>query len=393
MLLPGTQGKGIRRLIQSNVLRGVAGLERLAGGGVPALHEMRNFVYLEHSLALGTAIHGTPVLSMLKAVLPKARIVAAASGFGLGVLRGNPHLEQLIETPSPLRDLRGAVRGLRAAKLFGGDPYAVLMSTGNLRTKFALAAALAGGHVRVGFSVHPELVAAPLHFDHALSQIANNLRIVEALGHGDAMRCALAARPKLAEPVVFPSGADMVHVRAELVRAGLSLEEPLAVFITQTSVTQRKSWRPERFQQVAAMLAREYGLQIVLGGTAAEAPAIEALREEMEARTANLAGKTTLTEMAALFGMARVALTLDTGPMHLARAMGTPMVIVAPAWSPPVEWLPVGNPKARILKNLTMDTAPAEYVIDEVAVGEVEAALRDLLVPEGNGRGPAALAR
>jgi ADP-heptose:LPS heptosyltransferase len=96
-------------------------------------------------------------------------------------------------------------------------------------------------------------------------------------------------------------------------------------------------------------------------------------------KSANLAGETSLLEMAALFGLADLAVTLDTGPLHLARAMRLPMVILAPAWSPPVEWLPVGNPRARILKNLDLPAAPPDYIIDEVSAEEVEAAARALL--------------
>ncbi len=65
--------------------------------------------------------------------------------------------------------------------------------------------------------------------------------------------------------------------------------------------------------------------------------------------------------------------------MHLARAMRLPMVIIAPAWSPAVEWLPLNNPRARILKNADLPTVPDDYVIDEVTVPEVEQNLNELL--------------
>jgi hypothetical protein len=56
------------------------------------------------------------------------------------------------------------------------------------------------------------------------------------------------------------------------------------------------------------------------------------------------------------------------------------MVIIAPAWSPPIEWLPVGDERYRILKNADMSSAPADYVIDEVSVAEVTSALDELIV-------------
>jgi len=120
-------------------------------------------------------------------------------------------------------------------------------------------------------------------------------------------------------------------------------------------------------------------MQIVFAGTASESLAIETLRAGLSFPTATVAGQTSLLELSAILGLADVALTLDTGPMHLARAMRLPMVIIAPAWSPAVEWLPLNNPRARILKNLDLPTAPDDYLIDEVTVPEVEQHLNELL--------------
>ena len=120
-------------------------------------------------------------------------------------------------------------------------------------------------------------------------------------------------------------------------------------------------------------------MQIVFAGTSAESPAIEALRSGLTFPTATVAGQTSLLELSAILGLADIALTLDTGPMHLARAMRLPMVIIAPAWSPAVEWLPLNNPRARILKNLDLPAAPDDYIIDEVTVPEVERHLNQLL--------------
>jgi hypothetical protein len=55
------------------------------------------------------------------------------------------------------------------------------------------------------------------------------------------------------------------------------------------------------------------------------------------------------------------------------------MVIIAPAWSPPIEWLPIGDDRFRILKNADMAAAPVNYIIDEVGVDEVTGGLEDLL--------------
>lgn len=354
-------------------------VERILSPAALPLSAYRNFLLLQHPSALGTAIHATPLIRALHAAIPGSHVAATASGFSLDILSGNPQLERLIPIPSPLSDWRGASKALRTARPFGDEAFVALQTQGNERTLVAAAAMFGGVHTRVGFSVEPRLSAAPLQIDPSVSLIANNLRIIAALGHGEALDNALANQPDLIEPVVFPSERHFHKAEALLLEQGIDLSRPITVFVTQTSVTQRKSWRPERFRAVAEMLYREYDAQIVFAGTSGEASAIDALRSPLPFATATVAGKTNLLELSALMALTDIALTLDTGPMHLARAVRLPMVIIAPAWSPPVEWLPLNNPRARILKNADFPAAPPDYIIDEVSVEEAEQNLRDLL--------------
>jgi ADP-heptose:LPS heptosyltransferase len=369
----------IASVLKSAAFINLATFERMVHPHQPDLADIRNFLLLQYPLALGTAIHATPLISAIHAAIPDARIAAAASGFALDILRNNPGLERLITTPTPLRELLPTANAIRRANVFGRERYAVLLTTGNERSRVILSALLAAAPTRVGFTLLPELAAAHLHFDPRLSQIANNLRIVEAFGHGPALLEQLQSNPNLIEPQVFPSADDTTTARQLLREQGIDEAQPIAVFITQTSPTQRKSWREDRFRAVAETLRRSHNMQIVFAGTNSESPAIEALRAGLSFRTAAVAGQTTLLELSAILGLADIALTLDTGPMHLARAMRLPMVIIAPAWSPAVEWLPLNNPRARILKNLDLPTAPDDYIIDEVTVPEVEQHLNELL--------------
>jgi ADP-heptose:LPS heptosyltransferase len=366
-------------MVKSASISALAALERAFTHKQPTLSGLRNFVLLQYPLALGTAIHATPLLAALRAVLPDAHIAVAASGFALEILRGNPNLDRLVETPSPITDMRPAVRALRTAKFFPGKPFAALQTTGNERSRVAIAALRSGMHTRVGFTVAPELSAAPLTYDPRISQIANNLRLIEALGHGKTLLQRLQSHPNLLEPRVYPSPQDVATARALLRDQRIDEARPIAVFITQTSPTQRKSWRADRFRIIAEWLDRDFGMQVVFVGSASESPAIERLQKSLSFRAANLAGRTSLLELAALLSVADVALTLDTGPMHLARAVRLPMVIIAPAWSPEIEWLPLDNPRTRILKKADLAAAPNDYIIDEVTVEDVKESLRDLL--------------
>lgn len=348
---------------------GIAAAERMVSGRSLAAKSAASFLLLQHATALGTVIHATPLISALREAVPGCRIAVAASGFGMEVLRNNPGIDYLFETPNPLNDLSGAVRALRARNPLRDGAYVTITTTGNERTRVAMQAVLSGAATRVGFTVAPRLYQAPLVFDSARSQIANNLRIVETLGHAT----------RHFEPQIFFTDEDMAGARKLLADAGVEMERPLAIFITQTSVTQRKSWRAERFQQVAGFLAEQYGMVAVFVGAAAESDAIEKLRSGLSVSSVNVAGKTRLTGLAALMSLAAVGVSLDTGPLHIARAIGLPTVIIAPAWSPPVEWLPVDNPRFRILKNADMPAATPDYIIDEISVEDVTEAVRELL--------------
>ncbi len=368
---------GIAGAVKSVGLSLVAAVERAIRRGKHAqdLRTIKNFLILQHGKALGTVVHTTPLMAALREASPDCRIVVAASGLSREIYRRSPEVERVIETPDPTRDVKGAIRALRGRKLFDGEPFCTLAPLGNERTTVAAQALAAGSRTRVGFTVVPQLFTVPLRFDLALSQIENNLRIVAALGH-----------PVLPhEPRIQFTSTELEFARRLLYEAGATDGQPIAIFITQTSVTQRKSWRPERFQSAARFLRERYRAFAVFVGTASESAAIDTLREPLDFPNANLAGKTDLTQLAALLSLGRVGLTLDTGTMHVGRAVGLPMVIVAPAWSPPREWLPVGNPRYRILKNLDMPAATPDYIIDEVSVDEVTDALEELLTRYPNG--------
>jgi ADP-heptose:LPS heptosyltransferase len=236
----------------------------------------------------------------------------------------------------------------------------------------------AGAGARVGFTQVPALYRAAFEFDYAKSQIENNLAIVRALGHP----------VRHFEPEIFFGAEDLEWAKRALAESGAQAGQMVAAFVTQTSVTQRKSWRKERFRAAAKFLIERYGAHVVFLGIESEAAAIEDLRAGIAHRTGSFAGKTNLLQMAALLSLCDVGLTLDTGTMHVGRTVGLPMVIIAPAWSPPLEWLPLNNSRYRILKNAEMEVCPPDYVIDEVSVDEVTDALRGLLeeFPPGSRR-------
>ena len=342
----------------------------------PELADVRNFLLLQYPLALGTAIHATPLIAAIHAAIPDARVSAAASGFALEVLRNNPGLETFVSTPSPLRELLPAANALRRAKVFGREPYAVLLTTGNERSRIIFAAVLSGSPTRVGFTLVPELAAAHLHFDPRLSQIANNLRILETLGHGPALLDQLQSNPTLIEPAVYFSSADL-DAASMLLQSTNPQAQPLTAFVLQGSGGQRTGWHDDRFAQVIRH-AESLGHRTVFLGTANDAALIDRIRTLAGSAGQSLAGRTTIPQLAALLCLCDLLVTLDTGTMHVGRAANLPMVVLGPSWQRPIEWLPLGKPNVRILRGEDRDDVPPDYRLDEIAAVDVNAAIDEL---------------
>lgn len=349
---------------------GIALAERLlrSSGRRHAPHP-QNFLLPQFQLALGTVVHATPVVEALAAALPNARIVVAGNHFAEQVYANNPHVSAVVRIPSPLDDFRAALRAIRAAPPFAGEQYTTLLTTGNERTKITLWSALAAPSRRIGFAVLPELVHEPLQWDPEKSQISNNLRLLQALGLSS----------QHFEPHIYTSSEKRHSAEDILITLGSPADRLRIAMVTQTSPTQRKQWQTDRWIGLSHYLIESQQADLIFVGTSTESAAINALRERIAYPTFSVAGQTGIGELAAIFTRCDFGVTLDTGPLHVGRAVGLPMVVIAPAWSPAHEWLPLGDPRFRILKNADLP-APAsdDYIIDEVTLEEVIAAANDL---------------
>jgi heptosyltransferase-2 len=89
-----------------------------------------------------------------------------------------------------------------------------------------------------------------------------------------------------------------------------------------------KRWLPERFAEAACELSRQLDADIALFGSAAERDLCAAIAEKAGTRAHNLAGETSLREYIDLAAACTVYLTNDSGPMHIAAALGVPSVAV-----------------------------------------------------------------
>jgi lipopolysaccharide heptosyltransferase I len=124
-----------------------------------------------------------------------------------------------------------------------------------------------------------------------------------------------------------------------------------------------KNWPPERFAEVARALRENTEAHIVLLGSPADRPVCDALARSVGAGVTNLCGKTTMLELGGAVRALDLLITVDSGPMHVAAAVGTPTVAVFGP-TDPVKTGPYGPLHRVVQQGEDLARLPAAPVIE-----------------------------
>jgi ADP-heptose:LPS heptosyltransferase len=311
------------------------------------------------------------LLEALRRESPESKIVVATHGLALEVYRYSTFIDRMLPIRDPNCHPLAVANQIRQEGVFDDDDaWAMLMTQGNQRIGIAIAGMLAGCRMRVGYCVHPQLLHLPLQTDAAQTQIARNLKLLHVLG----------IETEAPEPIIHFSQACLASAH-QLAHNFNPDGRPMCIIVTQVSGGQRTDWYTNRFAEVMDAIA-DRGWRILLPGTTAQVKKIETLLESVKTYTRlqsmNIAGMTDIPELSAVCCISDMAVTLDTGTLHLARAAGLPLVVLGPSWQRPHEWLPVQCENARILRGADIDFAPVGYRLDEIQPAEVIAAFDEL---------------
>jgi len=353
----GVMGPLERKLLTVSAKAAVA-VERLVRpSSRPGSGPVKSVLVLECIVPLGTCVHMTPLFEAIKRERPETTVTVATWGIGASVLRNSPYVDHLIETPDPLKNFGGAVTSLRRQlKARGLKPECCLTGAFDQRTKIGIFAALVCNGWRGGLTLLPALYQRPLTYDKHISLIANNLRLAHLIGiSGVAL-----------EPRVFYSSEDAVTAR-KLIEPARAGGRPVLVVISRNSGGLPTAWREDRWAETIRYAHRALGYNILYVGSAAEAPAIAALKAQADNIGISLAGAISVNQLAALIALSDMVITIATGGLHVARAVGTPMVVLGLAWEKPLEWLIEGRARMRILRGPDVEKAPPGYRLDELS--------------------------
>jgi lipopolysaccharide heptosyltransferase II len=146
-------------------------------------------------------------------------------------------------------------------------------------------------------------------------EVRRQLDLVAGVGaHTTDERLALAVTP-----------AARAWAAEQLARKGIDTSRPW-VLVHPGSTAPSRRYPPESLACACATLLREHGVALLFSGDEREAPLVDAVRERLAEHVPSLAGALDVVELAAVIDAAPLLIAGNTGPVHIAAAVGTPVV-------------------------------------------------------------------
>jgi lipopolysaccharide heptosyltransferase II len=126
--------------------------------------------------------------------------------------------------------------------------------------------------------------------------------------------------------VVIPEARQRISSLLDEARARLRRSGPVVTLHGGARNGQAKRWPTSYFARLAEQLTNQFDALVVLTGAGGEASLARAIEDQCRHTLLNLAGKTSLPELAALLSESSLVISGDSGPMHIACAVGTPVI-------------------------------------------------------------------
>ena len=318
----------------------------------PSTFQPKRILVLRMDL-IGDLVLSLVVVRLLKKTYPDAEIDLLALPTSGKVVIGDPDLAEIItydpniwRRPKALlqeknwRELRALRYHLQARKydlaisVFG--PWA------------ALIAVLSGAQRVLGFAQesYPGLLTDTVPGQHwatgdHLHEVDYCLRLAQAAG--------ASVDPDDRIPTLSVSVEAQKDIQALLQREGIGREKPIIACHVSSNNGHAKRWPTSYWAKLADRLIHEDDITVIFTGASDDLPLIASITKRMHEQPYNLAGKTNLSQLAALLKVANLLITGDSGPMHIAAAVGTALIAIHgptdPALSGPV------SPHATVLRD------------------------------------------
>jgi len=207
----------------------------------------------------------------------------------------------------------------------------------------AILAWLSGCEKRFGMANSREM--AHLFYTHKIKQDSDCIHLVDFY-----LKIVEAAGAKeLNVEFTLPSIPETVNVVNKLLKNHKIKSGQYVVFVPGSAHID-KCWPAERFASLANKISSKFKLPIIAVGTNSDKIRIEEISKMANVHIINFAGQTSLKELVELLRTAKLVISNDTGPGHIASALGVPLVMMY-SWSNPARIAPYGRPECMIARD------------------------------------------
>jgi lipopolysaccharide heptosyltransferase I len=296
--------------------------------------------------SLGDVVMALPALSALGRSFPHTQISWLIRPEFAPLIEGHPHLDEIIlfdrkslakawRSPEAFRGLVSLVAALRQRQF-----DAVLDLQGLFRS--ASLSWLSGCRQRFG-PFWRELA----HFFYTTA-IPPRLEWIHVVDYYLKLAEAMGATDRRVEFVLPEKPAATDNARKLLARHHLDPDRYAVIIPGSAQVS--KCWPAERFSALADRVAAQHGLAVAATGSKSESAVIEKIRASAKYPIANLASQTSLPELVEVLRGAKLVVSNDTGPGHIAAALGRPLVMLF-SWSNPLRVGPYGRPQCVVARD------------------------------------------
>ncbi|HPJ67514.1 MAG TPA: glycosyltransferase family 9 protein [Desulfobacteraceae bacterium] len=277
--------------------------------------------------AIGDVIHTLPLLEVLGDKFRHAKIDWLVEEDSSQIIEGHPKLNRVIVSrrkswQKRILERKDTLSVIREVRDFIGDlrlyDYDLVIDIQGL-FKSGILVALSRGNRKIGMNDSREgarlfLNKRPVPVEKDIHAIDRYLKLAEYLG------CDISTKKGLI-PI---SERDRLSISNMLGSNGLN--EKRFICINPMAKWKTKLWEPERFAILADRIQNDLSCEIIFTGGRQDRPVIKEISGMMKKASINLAGRTNLRELAFLYSRSLALITTDTGPMHIAAAMGCKVV-------------------------------------------------------------------
>jgi len=320
--------------------------------------------------AIGDVIHTLPALDTLHHEFPGSNITWLVEEKAYDIIKDHPYLKRVVVSKRKrwlqnlkktslwiptFKEIVGFIRELRL------QDYDLIIDFQGL-LKSGLLVFLSRGKRKIGYDKTREM--SHLFLSERIPQypldqhaVERNINIVRYLAvkpdrvafapleknphnllqseKNDKFKCGLKHHQSFLTGFAIPiSEEDKRKVECFLLSHRIETSRPLITINSQAG-WMTKLWQPLKMAKLSDRLIENYDAQIVFTGGEDDYQSVEDILSLMEHKALNISGKTGLKEIAYLLSLSDLMITTDSGPMHIASAMGTPTVAL---FGPTAPW-------------------------------------------------------